>query len=806
MRKGKSVDLFKIMMRQSFLAVMLLAFILFVAGCGSSGSSGTSSTYRAEVQRTSYNVPHIIAENYKGLGYGLGYAYAQDNICLLANTIITARGERSRFFGPTLTDPSYPRTTWNNLNSDFWHKFYFDDSRLREGLDAMPVQVRDMAKGFAAGYNRYLQEAGPAGLPSECRNAPWVRPITEDDLQRLHWLGSTMAGGQAWGAAMLLAQPPVPRAELPKINLEDFDREIDRLRMTDGDTPGSNVIAIGRDGSANGKGMLLGNPHFPWIGRERFYQMHLTIPGEIDVMGASLHGSTFVNIGFNNSVAWSHTVSTAQRYTLYELKLQAGTPTSYEYDGLFRPMTTRTVTVDILNPDSSLTQQQRTFYSTHFGPAVVNPAIGLNWTTTRAFAMRDANIDNLRMQEQWFKINRAKSVAEVRSALSSVLGIPWVNTAAADAAGNTFYGDVGAIPYVTAAKRTACTTATGAGLFAAAGIILLDGSRSACEWDVDPGTPRPGLMPPGQLPMLERTDYVQNSNDSYWLTHPAQPLTGFSPVIGNEVTVALNLRTRVGISQAQARLAGTDGRFGNRFDLPILQELTFANRVHAAEITLIDLPKVCEVTSALVGGVSVDYSTACTILTSWDRKANIESVGMAVFREFWNVARNTANLYKVPYSAADPVNTPRGLNVADAPVLSALRVAMATAVSRLQTNGIALDSPWGLVHYDTRGGVRIPIHGGTTPEGVYNQIVSASLSAQGYTPITTGSSYIQTVTFDGTGPVAEGMLTYSQSSSPTSAYYSDQTTRYSNKIWSRLPFRQAEIRADAAFRSQSIQE
>jgi len=34
--------------------------------------------------------------------------------------------------------------------------------------------------------------------------------------------------------------------------------------------------------------------------------------------------SPFVNIGFNKDVAWSHTVSTAKRFTLYQLQLVPG--------------------------------------------------------------------------------------------------------------------------------------------------------------------------------------------------------------------------------------------------------------------------------------------------------------------------------------------------------------------------------------------------------------------------------------------------------------------------------------------------
>lgn len=54
----------------------------------------------AEIRRTRFGVPHIRAQDERGLGYGIGYAYAQDNLCLLANEIVTVNAQRSRYFGP----------------------------------------------------------------------------------------------------------------------------------------------------------------------------------------------------------------------------------------------------------------------------------------------------------------------------------------------------------------------------------------------------------------------------------------------------------------------------------------------------------------------------------------------------------------------------------------------------------------------------------------------------------------------------------------------------------------------------------
>ena len=114
--------------------------------------------------------------------------------------------------------------------------------------------------------------------------------------------------------------------------------------------------------------MLFGNPHFPWEGTERLYQAHMTIPGELDIMGASLYGVPAALIGFNRNVAWSHTVSTAYRFGLYELTLVPGNPTSYLFDGEVVEMESETYSIQVLETDGSLTEESRTLYRSHYGP------------------------------------------------------------------------------------------------------------------------------------------------------------------------------------------------------------------------------------------------------------------------------------------------------------------------------------------------------------------------------------------------------------------------------------------------------
>ena len=130
--------------------------------------------------------------SYAGLGFGYGYAFAQDNICPIAEDYVTVNAERSRFFGP---DGSYQQRGngfgANNLNSDFFYKQIIDAHTI-EALLAKPPpfgpvpEVKQVVRGYVAGYNRYLADVGGSnGVPDKtCRGKPWVRPITEVDAYR----------------------------------------------------------------------------------------------------------------------------------------------------------------------------------------------------------------------------------------------------------------------------------------------------------------------------------------------------------------------------------------------------------------------------------------------------------------------------------------------------------------------------------------------------------------------------------------------------------------------------------------------
>jgi acyl-homoserine-lactone acylase len=735
--------------------------------------------YDAELRRTEFGIPHIKADDYGSLGFGVGYAFAEDNLCTFARRLVQVNAEQAHYLGASEA----------NVRSDLFHQWLIDrgvvDDLLSDadGALAPSVDARRLTRGYAAGYSHYLRSVGVDGLPDPtCRGAAWVREIDERDVLRHQSVSLLRAGLSNFQAAMLAAAPPTGPAAAMPVPVEDPSAAIARAQAAGAN--GSNAYGLGRDATVPGTGMVLGNPHFPWQGHDRFYQLHLTIPGELDVIGASLYGNPIVNIGHTDRVAWSHTVSTAQRFTIYRLSLVPGDPTTYLVDGEPREMVAREVTVQVPGADGVLQERSHTFYETSYGPVIQTAQ--LPWTATSAFAVRDVNVTNGRALDTWLEMNKARSVPELRAAMDQWQGIPWVNTIAADADGRAYYGDHSAIPNVSPQQMANC------------GFPVMDGSRSACDWASDPDAAVPGIFGPANLPQLERDDYVANMNNSHWLANPATPLEGFSPIIGSERS-NIGLRARLGLLMLEQRLAGDDEQDGAGFTLERLQTLMFNNRNHGAELVRDDLVTQCrDAGSVVVQGAPVELDEACDVLAAWDLRVDRDSRGAHLFREFVGAG---GLQFAVPFDVSDPLRTPNTLNTANPAVLTAL----GTAVRRVRQANLPLDARWGDLQYVVRNGERIEIHGGAGREGVFNVIASVPLQTSlGYPEVVAGSSFVMAAELTADGPRSRAILTYSQSANPTSPHYADQTRRYRDKQWVDLRFEEADILADPALTTARV--
>lgn len=725
----------------------------------------------ADIRRTAFGIPHIRASDERGLGYGIGYAYAQDNLCLLANEVVTVNGQRARYFGAeqaTLEER-------NNLTSDVFFTWLNTPQAVAAFWKAQTPQVQQRLEGYVAGYNRYLQERGATGRPMQCQGA-WVRPINTADLVKLTRRLLVEGGVGQFAEALAGATPPQPgvavqgraRAfEVATLNQQRFT--LDR---------GSNAVAVGGERSFNGRGMLLANPHFPWIGGMRFYQMHLTIPGQLDVMGAALPGLPVVNIGFNQHVAWTHTVDTSKHFTLYRLTLDPKDPTRYLLDGKSIPMQKTQVTVQV----KGAKPHTQTVYSSQFGPVVQWPG-KLDWNGQYAFSLRDANLGNDRVLHQWYAMNQARSLKDLQASVHTLQGIPWVNTLAADDQGQSLYMNLSVVPNVSAKKLQQCSDPR-AGLQ----LIVLDGAHSACAWDIDPRAAQPGIFPADQLPQLERKDYVQHSNDSAWMANPKAPLTGYSPVISQD-QIALGARARFALQ----RLQDLDKQPISSADL---QHMVLDNQVYLADQVMPDLLKFC------AQQTDASLNTLCTHLKDWDQKANLDSgPGLVHFIHVLEQMQQVPDVWRVAFDPRSAQTTPRGLAIERPEVAKALHEAMLASVVQVTELGLKAGTRWG----DIQVSGNTPMHGGPQELGIYNAMQSVP-RADGKREVVSGSSYLQIVTFDDNGPKAEGVLAFSLSSDPASPYFKDQTQAFSEKKLSPLPFTEQQIKADPQYQRQVIRE
>ncbi|MBD2805646.1 penicillin acylase family protein [Xenorhabdus sp. ZM] len=785
-------------------------FLLIIISCLLTAcihSTSTNKTHpHAEIRRTSSGIPHIKAKNWLGLGYGYGYVQAQDNLCTMADSFLTYRGERSRYFGgkATLLYGGIISKV-QNLDSDFYHRHVLSEEMLNRMIQAQPKEVKQLVSGFTAGYNRYLRE-----LPlhpkahQACRNNDWVQSINEQDIYLRMYAAAFAKGYSLMLTNIANAQPPSLLSTAKTSSSPELIAPF-HLNNLESKGIGSNAYGFGTQATHSDSPLLFGNPHWYWFGPDRFYQAQLTIPGELDVSGVSFLGIPIIQIGFNENIAWSHTISTASRMGFYELSLAPDDPLSYLRDGQKIKMQANTITVQVKQDSGVLVPVTRTLYKSVYGPLVnLSP---LQWDTKKAFAVRDINQENFRMSRNWLRLNKARSLEEFMAIQKQESAMPWVNTIAVGRDSNkAWYADIGAVPNVSPEQIKSCTTPSRQALAnqLTSGTPFFDGSRSECDWQNDPDSVQTGAIGPSRMPNLLRADYVANMNNSYWLTNPQSPLTGYPVIFGSEGSEPISMRARLGHLMVQERLQGLDQYPGKYVDNEILQKMTLNSRALTAELFKSQLlEKIChspliDVQGDTLNGIiypsprRVDVTEACHILSDWDNSGNLSARGAHIWDGVWNRLQGLpeATLFAIPFDKNDPLNTPRKLH-ADR---ETLQQALGATVLDLTHRGLPLNAQRGDYVYLIRGDKQIPLYGGCGNVGYFTIACVENIdvkNSQDY-----GNSYLQLVSFPNNKVETYTLLLTSLSDDPASPHYSDGTWKYSEKQWLRLPFRESEITAD----------
>ena len=298
---------------------------------------------------------------------------------------------------------------------------------------------------------------------------------------------------------------------------------------------------------------------------------------------------------------------------------------------------------------------RHTFWYSRFGPIVNVSAAGYAWDASTAYAIGDANARNFRSSTSGStstaRGRSTTSCARSRATRASRGSTRSPPTRAAGPSTRT----TPSVPAVSRQKIDACIPA---GLpqivYRAAGVVTLDGSRPECGWAKrargrrarHPRAPRTCRSSSGATT-------CQNSNDSYWLTNPKHPLTGFSPIIGTEGT-ELGLRTRYGLRTIANRLAGKDGLPGRKYTLARLRTLWQRDDSEAGRLLADQLAALCDAhPTVTVDGQPVDVRAACPVFRNWDATARLDSKGALAVRRLVATVRHRLLRPVRPRAAAD---------------------------------------------------------------------------------------------------------------------------------------------------------
>ncbi|MBK9032607.1 MAG: penicillin acylase family protein [Myxococcales bacterium] len=780
----------------------ILALLVAAAACSSSSpppsspatplptppSPATPTTYHATIRWTEHGVPHIVAADVGGLGFGQGYAQARAHLCELADGFVRVRGERARYLGRGPDDA--------HVQSDVVHLQLGYLARARARLPSTSAETRAMVAGFAAGYNLALARTAPAEQPRACQGAAWLTPITDVDVAAYLLSLQELASTRFLAGAIAGAQPGAPTAAAP---------------LPSTPAGASNAWGLGADRTASGGGVLIGNPHFPWQGDLLFHEAHLTIPGDLDVYGAALIGTPGIQIGTTPHHAWSHTFSASTHMVVYRLALTATSALRYRHGDATVPITASQLAIAVRGDDGEITVERHTAYNSAVGPMLDLPGAGWDGPGGFAFTLRDVAGGGALALDQYLAMARAQTRAEFEAALA-LHGTPFVNTVYVDGAGDALYVDGSRVPDLTsdALARWNLTRKLVPAVEAAwaQGLVIVDGSDPLNDLAQD-DPHAPGAIPFAQVPRVLRRDYVMNANDSAQFTNLAAPeaIAPRSPLWGDDQPSPRTLANLAELT-LQTGAAGAD----DRFTLDEAIGAMLSNRSFVAGRLRDEVAAACAAGPTPKKRAAVDpLARPCATLAAWDGRFAVDSQGALLWRAVVDALTSGGPIpWAQRFDRQAPRLTPDGLTTSTADV----RAAIAAGAARLTKDGVDLVAPLAAQQQATTSAGAAPVPGGLERDGVANVVSWNSFDATALPrskpavtyPVNFGSSFILAVELTPTARTVKALLTYGNSSDPASPWYRDQLAAFGRGELRAVPLTDAAIAADPAYRLEELDQ
>ncbi|WP_374348879.1 acylase [Phenylobacterium sp.] len=633
---------------------------------------GAADRYEVRIKRDTFGVPHIFGPRDADVAFGLGFAHAEDDFITIQETALTSRGDLAAVVGKS------------GAVTDYLARVLRVKETVDEGYDKLPADVRQVVEAYADGVNYY------AALHT-AQAAPGMLPLTGKDIVAGFIFKTPFFYGLDGTLTELNTKAEGPAKKLPV---------------------GSNGVAIAPSRSADGATRLLVNSHQPYSGPVAWYEAVLESGQGWHVAGGFFPGSPFMLHGHNAHLGWANTVNKPDLIDVYRLTLNPTNENQYKLDGQWKDfeVSDAALKVKVFGPITWTVH--RPVLRSAFGPVLKTP--------NGVFAIRYAGMGEVRQVEQYYRLDKARDLAEWRAAMA-LQALPSINYVYADEKGNIGYVYNAQFP-----NRTAKADWSG----------ILPGDRSDLIWN--------GYLPFDRVPQIwnPKSGYVFNSNNTpFDATAPADDLkpADFPASMG----IQTNTTNRA--MRAQETFGADPSITAEEF-AAYKFDIAYSRRSEVAAL-------VGELTALDAKG-DADILAAQKILKSWDLKTDVKNRGAAL-----------------ALLVAQPVLTAREKHQTPD-----LRAALTTAIGTLKKHFKRLDPEWGEVNRIRHGDVDLGIDGGPdTYRAVYGEPQkNGKLTAKA------GDTFIMFVTWDKAGKLSSQSIHQfgAATSDPQSPHYADQTPMF----------------------------
>ncbi len=180
---------------------------------------------------------------------------------------------------------------------------------------------------------------------------------------------------------------------------------------------GSNNWVVGGSKTKSGSPILCNDPHLELSLPSIWYEMQLNTPTS-NVYGATLPGSPFVIIGFNDSCAWGVTNAQRDVKDYYEIKFKDASKKEYWFNNKWE---TSKLRIETINVKGGATVYDTVAY-TVFGPVMFDASyngMAENVSNNKNLAIRWVAHDPSNEASTFYNLNRAKNYADYLSAIKT---------------------------------------------------------------------------------------------------------------------------------------------------------------------------------------------------------------------------------------------------------------------------------------------------------------------------------------------------------------------------------------------------